>query len=172
MFLTSGVGHHPVKLVSFELALRHAQLEAQNLVPVSSICPPHCKIIPRDEGVVHLRPGEITFCVMSRSEVYGDGTDQSICSAVGLAIPKGQERFGYIFEHHTENVSQEDTEKEATDWAAMLLASSMDNSLDMSRPDAIPTEMMDNIDQLCMAESASSRQGEWTTVVAAAIYIF
>ena len=46
IFLTKGVGKHKERLTSFELALRDAGIAAQNLVRVSSIFPPNCKLIP------------------------------------------------------------------------------------------------------------------------------
>ena len=68
MFLTRGVGVHREKLASFEQALRSAGVAYCNLVSVSSILPPNCKIIPRKRGEKLLKPGEITHCVMARSE--------------------------------------------------------------------------------------------------------
>ena len=50
-FFTKGVGRHAQKLMSFELALRDAGIEKQNLVRVSSIYPTSCKIIPLKEGL-------------------------------------------------------------------------------------------------------------------------
>jgi len=50
VFLTKGVDVHKDKLASFELALRDAGIEKYNLVFVSSILPPNCKIISREEG--------------------------------------------------------------------------------------------------------------------------
>ena len=67
-FLTSGVGVHRERLTAFELALRDADIEQQNLVSVSSILPPRCEQVERENGVATLRPGEITFCVMARTE--------------------------------------------------------------------------------------------------------
>ena len=51
LFLTKGVGVHKNKLSSFELALRNARIEKCNLVYVSSILPPKCKIIPMQDGI-------------------------------------------------------------------------------------------------------------------------
>src|ERR671923_271748 len=73
MFLTRGVGVHREKLASFEQALRSAGVAYCNLVSVSSILPPNCKIIPRKRGETLLNPGEITFCVMARSARPTDG---------------------------------------------------------------------------------------------------
>ena len=47
IFFTKGVGRHRDYLSSFEAALRSAGIEICNLVTVSSIYPPGCKIIPR-----------------------------------------------------------------------------------------------------------------------------
>ena len=65
-FFTKGVGVHKEKLASFELALRSAGLAYCNLVLVSSIYPPSCKRISREEGIKLIRPGEIVFCVYDR----------------------------------------------------------------------------------------------------------
>ena len=48
MFFTKGVGIHKDRLASFEAALRDAGIEKSNLVYVSSIFPPNCKIISKD----------------------------------------------------------------------------------------------------------------------------
>src|SRR5262249_50632563 len=45
IFLTKGVGKHRERLSSFELALRNAGIAACNIVRVSSIFPPNCKLI-------------------------------------------------------------------------------------------------------------------------------
>jgi len=50
MFLTKGIGVHRYALTSFEFALRDADIEQQNLVYVSSIFPPRCQVITREEG--------------------------------------------------------------------------------------------------------------------------
>ena len=50
IFLTKGVGKHRERLSSFELALRNAGIAACNIVRVSSIFPPNCKLISRSEG--------------------------------------------------------------------------------------------------------------------------
>ena len=57
MFLTKGKGVHKDYLTSFELALRDAGIADLNLVSVSSIKPPECKIVSRQEGRKYLMPG-------------------------------------------------------------------------------------------------------------------
>jgi hypothetical protein len=66
-FFTKGRGVHKDHLTSFELALRDAGIANLNLVSVSSILPPPCKIVSRQEGTKHLQPGQIVFTIMARS---------------------------------------------------------------------------------------------------------
>ena len=47
MFFTKGTGKHRNNLQSFEEALRDAGIAGFNLVRVSSIYPPHCRIATR-----------------------------------------------------------------------------------------------------------------------------
>ena len=63
IFLTKGVGRHKEKLPSFEMALRKANIARYNLVQVSSILPPGCKIVTRRKGLSFLQPGKIVFGV-------------------------------------------------------------------------------------------------------------
>jgi len=70
MFFTKGVGKHRERLTSFELALRDAGIAAQNLVRVSSIFPPNCKMLPRKDGVKYLSPGEVVFAVVAENSTH------------------------------------------------------------------------------------------------------
>jgi arginine decarboxylase len=89
VFLTKGIGIHRHRLTSFELALRDADIEQQNLVSISSILPPHCKLLSRTEGVATMRPGEITFSVLARAETDEPGRHSMPASAWrGRPIPK------------------------------------------------------------------------------------
>ena len=67
MFLTKGVGVDKNRLSSFELALRAAGIERFNLVYVSSILPPNCKIVTRVEGLKELVDGQIVASVQPRT---------------------------------------------------------------------------------------------------------
>jgi len=63
LFLTKGVGVHKEYLARFELALRNAWIEKCNLVCVSSIFPPNCKIISREEGIRNLHAGKLLIAL-------------------------------------------------------------------------------------------------------------
>ena len=92
MFFTKGVGKHRHSLESFEAALRHAGIAHCNLVRVSSIFPPGCKIISRRAGVKRLAPGAITFCVMAESRT--NEPNRLISAGIGLAQPASGDRYG------------------------------------------------------------------------------
>ncbi len=105
IFLTKGVGRHREKLNSFEMALRDAGIALFNLVRVSSIFPPECKIIPKSQGLKYLRSGEVVFCVMSQAET---NEPHRLCAAsVGIAIPANPKQNGYLSEHHAFGQTEE-----------------------------------------------------------------
>src|SRR4030095_9595566 len=112
-FLTHGIGVHRERLTAFELALRDADIEQQNLVSVSSILPPYCEQIERENGVATLRPGAITFCVMARSETNEPG--RRIHSSIGLARPTDPAMYGYISEHHGYGMTEAESGEHAED---------------------------------------------------------
>jgi len=85
IFFTKGVGTHKDELHSFERALRNAGIEKCNLVQVSSIFPPGCKMIPKSQGLKSLTPGAITYCVMSRC--CSNEPKRLLAASVGCAIP-------------------------------------------------------------------------------------
>jgi len=65
IFLTKGSGVHREKLSSFELALRDAGIAPFNIVRVSSIYPPYCKLISKEAGLKYLTPGQVLFTVVA-----------------------------------------------------------------------------------------------------------
>jgi arginine decarboxylase len=85
MFFTKGLSYHRNQLQSFELALRSAGIEMCNLVYVSSIFPPDCKIITKENGMPKLKPGQITFVVLARADT---NEPNRLVSAAGLKLKK------------------------------------------------------------------------------------
>ena len=90
--LDQGCRIHRHALTAFEFALRDADIEQQNLVYVSSILPPHCEVVAREAGVELLRPGDITFCVLARSETNEFG--RHLYASLGLARPADPDMYG------------------------------------------------------------------------------
>src|SRR6267378_6342066 len=91
MFLTKGVGKHKERLTSFELALRDAGIAAQNLVRVSSIFPPNCKLVSRKEGLKYLSPGEVVFSVVAENS--SREPHRLMSSSIGVAIPSDRSTY-------------------------------------------------------------------------------
>lgn len=174
-FLTNGVGIHRERLTAFELALRDADIEQQNLVSVSSILPPGCTELERPAGVATLHPGEITFSVMARTET--DEPGRRVHSSIGLARPADATMYGYISEHHGYGMTSEQSGDYAEDLAASMLASTLGVDFD---PDAAWNErkrvyetsnlIIGSTSTTAYAEGDAS--GRWTCVVAAAVFRF
>jgi arginine decarboxylase len=121
VFFTKGVGRHREQLTSFELSLRDAGIEKYNLVQVSSIFPPKCRIINREAGLKELTPGEIAFVVMSKCQ--SDEPRRLVAASVGCALPSDRSVYGYLSEHHAYGQSEKVAGEYAEDLAAAMLAS-------------------------------------------------
>lgn len=173
VFFTRGVGRHKEKLQSFELALRSAGIEKFNLVRVSSIFPPKCKIVSKSVGLSLLKPGEIVFCVMAENAT--NEPNRMVSAAVGLAVPKNRERYGYLSEHHAFGETEKRSADYSEDLAATMLASTLGIEFD---PDKAYDERKEIyrmsgeiVTSRSIAQSARGHKaGLWTTVVAAAIF--
>jgi arginine decarboxylase len=174
MFLTKGVGIHKEKLTSFEEALRSAGIAYCNLVSVSSILPPDCKIIPRKRGEKLLNPGEITYCVMARTDT--NERNRLISSSVGVAVPSGRKyNYGYLSEHHAYGETDEEAGEYTEDLAAQMLATTLGIKFD---PNVAWNERKqvfkmggDIVRTQNITQSAIGKPNLWTTVVACAVFI-
>jgi len=175
MFFTKGVGQHKNKLQSFELALRSAGVEKCNLVMVSSIFPPDCKIISKESGEKLLSPGQITFVVMAR-EVTNE-PNRLISAAIGLAQPKDKKQYGYISEHHGYGDTQQKSGDFAEDLAATMLASTLGIDMDPNaawdeRKQFYKVGHKHQFVSRSIAQSARGhKDGLYTTVVALAVML-
>jgi len=173
LFLTKGVGVHREKLGSFEEALREAKIACYNLVKVSSIFPPFCSIVETDEGVKNLKPGEITFCVMSENSTNEPG--RIISASVGIAMPKDPSHYGYLSEHHAYGMNSQNAGEYAEDLAAGMLASTLGIDFDVDQSwderKGIWT-MKDDIiaPKNITMQAKGDEKGRWTTVLAAAVF--
>ncbi len=175
MFLTKGVGTHKHELQSFELALRDAGIEKCNLVTVSSILPPRCKIISRKQGEKLLQPGQITFIVMARAAT--NEPHRLVASSIGLAVPAEEGQYGYLTELHVTGMNDQQAGDLAEDMAAAMLASTMGVEFDESASWDEKKKVFDIsgkiVRTLNMTQSAVGHpQGQWTTVLAGAVMIF
>jgi len=174
VFFTKGVGRHKDELQSFELALRNAGIEKSNLVKISSIIPPKCKIISKEKGIKALKPGEITFVVLSRNKT--NEPNRLVGASVGVAIPKEREFYGYISEHHCFGEASKKIGDYTEDLAATMLATTLGIDFD---PDKAWDERKQEfkmsgyfVRTQSVAQTArGDKNGLWTTVIAAAVFI-
>lgn len=175
LFFTKGVGRHRNKLESFELALRNAGVEKCNLVTVSSIFPPRCRVVTRKEGIAALDPGQITFVVMARERTKEP--NRLLSAAVGLARPKSKDQYGYISEHHGFGETAKKTADFAEDLAATMLGSTLGIEVDADaawdeRKQIYRVDGKHQFVSRSISQSAEGhKDGLWTTVVAMAVML-
>lgn len=175
IFFTKGVGKHKERLTSFELALRDAGIAAQNLVRVSSIFPPNCKILARKEGLKHLSPGQVVFAVVAENSTREP--HRLIASSIGVAIPADRTTYGYLSEHHSFGETDQTAGDYAEELAAEMLATTLgiDFDPDKSWNEKKEAYMLSNkiVRTMNVTQSAvGDKRGLWTTVIGAAILIF
>lgn len=174
LFLTKGKGIHEDKLTSFEYALREAGIAGTNLVLISSIFPPHARMLSRREGLDMVKSGQILFTIYSKNQT---NEPHRLCAAsVGVAQPKDPNRYGYLSEYDSFGQNEKQAGDYAEDIAAQMLASSLgipfdiDKSWDEKRQQwNISGEIYKttNITQT----ASGDKNGKWTTVFAAAVLL-
>lgn len=174
MFLTKGVGRHKEYLSSFELALRSAGIARFNLVTVSSIFPPRCRLISKSQGLKYFSDGQIVFCVMARSST--NEPNRLISASVGVAIPQDRSHYGYLSEHHAYGETEKKSGDYAEDLAATMLASTLGIEFDVDKSYDEKKELWKIsgkiVRTLNLTQSAEGdKNGLWTSVVAAGIFI-
>jgi arginine decarboxylase len=175
MFFTKGVGTHKAELRSFELALRDAGIERCNLVHVSSILPPECKIIPRAEGLKELVSGMITFTVISRC--CSNEPHRLIAASVGCAVPADPNAYGYLSEHRAFGENERVAGDFAEDLAVEMLASTLGVEYDEDKSWDENKEIYQLKDKIVSTSNITQSaivdtEGNYSTVVAAAVFLF
>ena len=174
IFLTKGVGRSWERLTSFELALRDAGIARYNLVTVSSIFPPGCKLITRAQGERYLQSGEVVHCVLARADT--NEPNRLVVASIGVAIPRDPTQFGYLSEHHCYGMTEKTAGDYAEDMAAQMLATTIGVPFDLDKDYDERKEQYKLGRQIIstreVTQSAEGQKnGMWTTVLAAAVLI-
>ena len=169
IFMTRGKGVASAKLVSFEMALRDAGISHVNLVRVSSIFPPQCRVIKAAEGIRELPAGSINYCVLSENSTNEPG--RQMAAAVGVAIPADRTLHGYISEHHSFGETARKAGDFAEDLAAQMLATTLGEPFDPDRSWDERKEIWKIRQKIVrtveITQTARGDQaGRWTTVIA------
>lgn len=174
LFLTRGVGRHKEQLASFELALRDAGAAEYNLVSVSSIFPPGCKLISRSQGLKQLHPGQVVFSVIARQST--NEPNRLISASIGVAIPNDPNQYGYLSEHHAYGMKGKVAGDYAEDLAAQMLATTLGIDFDVDKSYDEKKEIWKISGKIVrttnITQSAEGhKDGLWTTVVAIAMLL-
>jgi arginine decarboxylase len=174
IFFTKGVGRHKDYLSSFEAALRNAGIEICNLVMVSSIFPPGCKIISKQDGIKEINAGQITFAVMARNST--NEPNRLTASSIGVAIPADGKHYGYLSEYHPFGVKEKIAGDYAEDLAAQMLATTLgvefDSETDWNEREQVFKMSGKIVKTLNITQTAEGdKTGLWTTVIAAAVLL-
>src|SRR4029077_9199092 len=159
---------------SFELALRNAGIAACNIVRVSSIFPPNCKLISRSEGLKLIKPGQVAFTVISENSTREP--HRLIAASIGLALPSERPMYGYLSEHHSFGETEEVAGEYAEELAAEMLATTLNVEFDpdLSWDEKKEVYRISNkiVRTMNVTQSAvGDKRGLWTTVLGAAILI-
>ncbi|HHT9120599.1 MAG TPA: pyruvoyl-dependent arginine decarboxylase [Candidatus Hypogeohydataceae bacterium YC41] len=174
IFFTKGVGKSSEKLQSFEIALRKAGIAHCNLVRVSSIFPPECKIITKSRGNPLLKPGQVVFTVLSENAT--NEPNRLIGASIGLAVPANRKHYGYLSEHHSFGQTEDKAGEYAEDLAATMLATTLgiefDPAKDYDERKKIYHMSGKIVKTTNITQTAEGdKDGLWTTVVAAAVFV-
>jgi arginine decarboxylase len=174
VFLTKGIGRHRYQLKSFEEALRKAGIAQQNLVQVSSILPPKCKMISKERGLNELTPGEICFCVLARADTNEHG--RLVASSVGVAVPRDRNQWGYLSEVHGHGMNQQSASDLAEDLAAGMLGTTLGFEVDPNKAWSEKEQVYKSsgliIRTTNITQTARGQEDLWTTTVALAVFLF
>ena len=174
MFLTKGVGKHKEQLSSFELALRSAGIANVNLVRVSSIFPPHCRLIGKKLGLRLLMDGQVVFTVMSSNATCEP--NRLVSASVGVAIPNDRSKYGYLAEHKAFGQTLKKAGDYAEDLAATMLATTLGIDFDVDKSYDERKEIWKISGDIVRTTNATQtakgdKNGLWTSVVATAIFV-
>jgi arginine decarboxylase len=174
VFLTKGAGKHKEQLSSFELALRNARVAHFNLVRVSSIFPPRCKLVPRNTGLRYLKDGQIVYSVMSSNST--NEPNRLVSASVGIAIPNDPTKYGYLAEHKAFGQTFKKAGDYAEDLAATMLATTLGIDFDVDKGWDERKQQWKISGQIVRTTNATQsaegdKNGLWTSVVAAAIFV-
>lgn len=174
MFFTKGKGIHKDYLTSFELALRDAKISDLNIVSVSSIKPPKCKIVNIQDGRNFLLSGQISFAVMARAST--NEPNRLIAASIGLANPADDGQYGYLSEHHSTGETAQKAGEYAEDMAMEMLATTMGLPNDPSLAWDERQEQWRLSGKIYKTQNFTQsaeghKDGLWTTVVSAAVLL-
>ena len=106
---------HALERVALQHAMREAGVADCNLLKVSSVIAPGCRIIPESEGRRLLRPGNMVYAVIATAQT--DEPHQRVTTALAWAKPEKPGVPGYVAELE-EEMAKGKSEETATQQVA------------------------------------------------------
>ena len=183
VFFVAGTGVHQLERVAAQRAMRKAGVADCNLVKVSSVIPPDCRIIPSTDGRRLLQPGNIVHAVIAHAQT--NEPHQRISTAVAWVKPERAGVPGYIAELEEDlakgksaAVAELTVGEEALEIMAMRLGAAVDakrlwQRRGRSRRVRIAGTTVDT-GSLCVSVVGPEEQdgeSEWAATFVAAVYI-
>ena len=175
-FLTKGVGVHEKEMRAFEQALRSAGIHICNLVKVSSIIAPGCKLITKAEGIKLLSPGQICFAVLAQSQTNEPG--QEVTAGIGMARPKDSSLYGYLTEvEEVVGRTADDVEQDVIEMAIENLITERNPKFDGEKvyrkgKKNYRIDGMDISVDSVVESAKGAEKNQYTVVLAAAVFIY
>ena len=175
-FFTKGTGVHEKNMRAFEEALRDAGVHTCNFIKTSSVIPPGCQLISREEGVKLLKPGQITFAIIAQTETNEPG--QIITAGIGMAVPKDRTQHGFLTEvEQATGRTPEDVEQDVIEMSIENLMTQWDKKFDGEKVFRRGKKHYKIGEREILVDSiVQSAQGaeknKWTVVVTLAVFIY
>lgn len=99
-----------------------------------------------------------------------------IAASIGVAIPRDRDTYGYLSEHHSYGQTEKQAADYAEDLAAGMLATTMGLQFDADKSWDANREIYRLSEHIVSARNITQsavgdKNGLWTTVVAAAIFV-
>src|SRR5207237_6354291 len=131
--------------------------------------------IGRKEGLKFLSPGEVVFAVVAENSTREP--HRLAASSIGMAIPADRNTYGYLSEHHSFGEKEDLAGDYAEELAAEMLATTLDVEFDPDRSWDEKKEIYRISNKIVRTANitqspVADKRGWWTTVIAAAIFIF
>jgi arginine decarboxylase len=121
-----------------------------------------------------LKPGQITYIVLAKNST--NEPNRLVSAAIGLAKPADKKDYGYLSEHHAFGETAKKSGDYAEDLAATMLATTLGIEFDIEKAWDERKQLyrasgkIINTMNICQS-AKGKKEGVWTTIVAAAVFI-
>jgi arginine decarboxylase len=175
-FFTKGTGVHEKEMRAFEEALRNAGVHTCNFIKTSSVIPPRCELIPKEQGIKLIHPGQITFAIMAQSMTSEPG--QIITAGIGMAQPKDKTKHGFLTElEEIIGRTPEDVEQDVIEMAIENLITQSNPKFDGEKvfrkgKKNYEVEGQDILVDSIVESAKGAEKNQFTIVIALAVFIY